>query len=252
MRQGFYLLFVLRSAFIGALLFLVGPLMADQRAPFVIGAAEFRPQAYFEDGQLVGLNIDIWRVMFKEAGLNWEGRFMPSRRIYHSLTLGKGSIDGWVTFEVEGNLMLGAPVKPSLFPGTSLYLFARAGAERQDLATLETDALIVIIGYKYDGLLAKLKARLPETLFIAAPDHKAAFLMLEAGRANYVLDYKSPGFYFAEKAGVVGLTHTEVFSKNTFFFISHNVADQAALLKRLSAASVRIIKRMDTDTDTDH
>jgi len=230
-------------------MFLAVPTAADQRVPLRIGAAEFPPRAYFEDGQLVGSNVDIWRGLLKEAGLDWEARLLPPSRLYHSLTLGKGSTDLWVSIEIESMLKLGVPVKPSLFSDANLLLYAQAGAERQNLATLRADALIVVIGYKYDGLLDAFKKRSPETRIIVAPNHKAAFSMLKAGRAAYVLDYKAPGTYFADQTGLIGLTHTAVYSRTVFFFISHNAPDKAELQKRLEAASKRILARRAAETE---
>ena len=215
----------------------------DKRAPIRIGAAEFRPQTYVENGKLIGSNVDIWRAMLLEAGLEWEDRVMPASRLYHSLTLGRGTIDGWLTVDIDVTRKLGTPVRPSLYPDSTLYLFARAGAEPQPLATLQADVLIVVIGYTYSGLLDQLKKRSPDTIVIVAPSHKVAFALLKAGRADYVLDYSAPGLYFVDQLGLEGVRHSEVNRQTVYFFVSHNVPDQAGIIARLSAASERILKR---------
>ena len=84
-----------------------------------------------EQGEFKGISVDIWRLMLHEAGLDWEAQIMPPGRLYHSLTIGKGRVDAWISIEIESMLKLGSPVKPSLYPDIRLQLFAAGGTEPQ-------------------------------------------------------------------------------------------------------------------------
>lgn len=212
------------------------------REPLRFGAADFTPLVYMEGGVLKGKIVEQRRELMREAGLESTEHFMPLSRLYHEVKLGEGSIDVWLSIDIDSMNKLGIPVRPTIFEPIKLHIIGLK-SKPPSIEGLRVDALVTIIGYKYAGLVDKLKEREPRMRVIAVPDHTAALRMLKAGRAPYIIDYLSPSLHYAAKLGLVGLKTTILYDTPLYLFVSRNYPNPEALAEKLSHAAERIITR---------
>ena len=227
---------------------------SDLKAPafMKIATLDFKPRSYFEDGKFKGYHLDLQSMLMKEAGIDYSLTIMPTSRMYHELQAGRKTVDAWLSIEVDSVVAVGIPVKPSIFSPLRLEFFGKAGSIPPKITEFKDERLITIIGYKYDGVVDKLKRRLPGLRILEAPSHEVAFRMLKAGRANYVIDYRSPALAAVAELGIEEVSNTLIYRQMTLLFVSRNNPDAKQLVARLSAASKLLIDRWKTEGKPPH
>ena len=214
----------------------------NQIKPIRFGAADFTPNVYREKGKLKGRAVERRRELMREAGLDHTEHFMPQSRLYHQIKRGKGNLDAWLSVDIESMNKLGIPVKPTVFEPLRLHIIGLKNKPPK-IQDLRVDTLIVMLGFKYAGLVDKLKEREPAMRVIAVPTHTGALRMLKAGRAPYFIDYLAPALHYAAKMGIAELNTTEIYTKPICLFISKDNAQAEELVERLNQASKRILAR---------
>ena len=211
--------------------------------PIRFGQQPYKPMSYMENGVSKGIHAEFRKDLMAEAGLAHTEHYMPLSRLYHSLKKGQSGVHTWLTIEMPETYKLGYPVRPTIFFPVRLNLFALAGTRPPTFDEFAAERLITIIGFKYGGMLDRLKKRVPGLTVLQAHNHIAAFRMLKAKRAKYVLNYLLPGLDAAKDGKVGALAHTELMQQPTLMFVSKNVSNAQALVHRLSDASKRILAR---------
>ena len=211
--------------------------------PLKVASFDFKPISYPEDGIAKGIHADMMRELMAEAGLTFTVTFTPPGRIYNELTRSSGTVEVWRSARIEKAVELGLPVLPTIFLPLPLMLFGLAGNKPPKITELTAQPLISILGYSFGGEADRLQARVPGMQILYTNGHTAAFRMLKAGRAKYVLDYWHPGIVTAQEQGIGDVAYTEVFSFPTILWVSKKMPLAQQLIKRLSAASIRILER---------
>jgi len=211
--------------------------------PLRIGALDLKPLMYLEGGVAKGSLMELQRELMEEAGLEYTQRFLPLGRLYNELELDGGTIDAWITVRIATAAQLGFPVEPTLFLPLELSMFGLAGSDPPKLMEFGEKGLITVIGFRFNGVIDRLKQRLPNLKVMAAHGHLSAFRMLKAGRSRFLIDYHLAGMDAAQSLGIGDVVHTTIYKQPTFLYISRNVPDAAALLERLGKASERILAR---------
>ena len=212
--------------------------------PLRFGSNEFKPMIYKENGVVKGLQMVLRDQLMAEADMPYTDRFYTQiSRLYHELALGKGSVDAWIAADIPSLAKLGIPVRPTIFLPIRLHIFGLGGTKPTPVETLEINALITVIGYKFAGIPGKLKQRLPKMRILTAPTHISAFKMLQARRAPYVIDYFTPAVYVVNKLHMENVTSTEISRHVVVLYVSRNNPDAEVLAARLSRAAERLIAR---------
>ena len=124
-----------------------------------------------------------------------------------------------------------------------MQLFGLAGNKPPSIEDLNEKVLVTVIGFKFSGLPERLGLEKPLMRIVKAATHKAAFQMLKARRAPYVLDYREPALHVARKLGIGDVFSTPIADYPIFFYVSRNHPLMEQLVARISAASKRILAR---------
>lgn len=213
-------------------------------APIKVGWQDFKPMIYSEGGVTKGTYVTTRNELLAEAGLEYTDIFYPQiSRLYHQLKIGKGVVDAWVSSVHPSLEALGVPVEPTTFAPIHMQLFGLAGNKPPSIEDLNEKVLVTVIGFKFSGLPERLGLEKPLMRIVKAATHKAAFQMLKARRAPYVLDYREPALHVARKLGIGDVSSTPIADYPIFFYVSRNHPLMEQLVARISAASKRILAR---------
>ena len=213
------------------------------RQPIVIGWQEFKPYAVLENGVLKGRSaIERHRLML-EADLSYRDVLVPSGRMLQRLKTGKSEIDVWVYTKTAEITAFGIPVEPRVFSVIRLQLVGGDDKSPPTLNEFVGPVLITVKSYKYSGVLAALKQRLPGLTVIEAPDVDHGMHLLRMKRAPYLLHYRPPVMEAAARMGWNEVATTDIYSLKTYMFVAKTHPQADALVKRLAEASARILKR---------
>jgi hypothetical protein len=76
--------------------------------------------------------------------------------------------------------------------------------------------------------------------YIKANKHDAAFSMLLAGRAEYLLDYKDPSETALQKISIPDLSYNQISALPCYFVISRKTRGGQAILDRLEKSYAKL------------
>jgi polar amino acid transport system substrate-binding protein len=181
------------SLYVGLLFILAtGQLQAEEpRRTLNAAFVDFPPMAYFDaNGQPAGSVIELTNSVAAESGLsiNWIG--YPIRRIYKGLRTGE--IDFWPGSQAIPALQDFTLETPSIGVDITLCAFSLDNTPQvTDLRELSEHQLVLIRGYTYRAQLDEVFAKSIRKP-IVAPNHEAAILLLQKGRAKYLISYHNP------------------------------------------------------------
>lgn len=177
--------------------------------------------------------IRLAAVMFEKAGIPWHSRRYPATRIYNYLN------DGTVEF----SMLVKAPSLSdccllSRLPvtGTELRVYhlsdKPAARSREDLIGKR---IITIRGYSYGDLRTFLNDPANNITSNAAIKHDAAFAMLEAGRADYLLDYTGPATEVLKEHPIAGIRFTPLSRIDVHLVLAKAYPDSKNVMARLES-----------------
>lgn len=163
----------------------------------------------------------------------------PPARLYHNLASG------------EIHIFLGSK-KVLVYEGKTLYsklMITQIDLRvytigQKELPTTKEGLigkkLITLRGYGYDGLIEFLE--LPENNIILNPanSHEPAFKMLEAGRVDYLLDYKKPAEKVLRNNPVQNLKFSSISKVDAYFVISKETPNAEDVLRRMEDAYMQL------------
>lgn len=197
-----------------------------------IGALDF-PPFYEVDGE--NLKGGLWKPMIEEimknAGIEYKFVGYPAKRLYLNVAEGKTPI--WMgtkgVEEYKDKVLSSTPV-------TQIHVnIYGKNAENipSNIAELKDKSVILIFGYHYAGLLKDIKD--PANGIIIAGEaktHESGFKMLEAGRADYIIDYKEPG---DATLSTLNLKYSskELKTVDIFFHVSKLYSNPEALMEKI-------------------
>lgn len=189
------------------------------RDTLIVGYVDVPPLAFRgEDGRAEGTFIELTRRVAEEAGYDLDFRYLPVSRAYHYLRT--GGIDIWpgvTDVPALENEVLESFVSPFPF---QLSAWAMEGTPPvHHFNDLNDRTLILISGYTYGGLAARLEST-PGISVTEAPNHWAAVAMLTRGRGDYLLDYQDPVRVVLEDSPVTGIREYPVRVRNAAWIFS--------------------------------
>ena len=173
--------------------------------------------------------------MFEKIGIPWRAEIYPASRLFQYLKEGR----------IQFSMLVKAP------PLTECCLFSRrpvAAAEirvyrhpsaapikrREDLRGKQ---LITLRGYSYGGLAQYIAKQAGDIVNHSAPGHEAAFRMLAAGRADYVIDYAGPAREVMADAGLTDYVSDVLSRQDVFLVLSKTYPDAETVMAELEAVA---------------
>lgn len=172
-------------------------------------------------------------VLMARAGLKWHGVPYPASRLFSNLK------DGTTNFAIlvrapslkECCLFSQKPVY-----STELKVYAIGDKPsvkvREDLAGKR---VITIRGYSYAGMLKYIADPANRVTNEVASTHKAAFEMLVAARADYLLDYASAAGDILAESPIRDLQSTPLSQLDIYLILSRTYPKAEELMARLEA-----------------
>lgn len=189
-------------------------------------------------GQLKNPLLKLADTLFSEAGIEWQARPLPAKRLFKYLK------EGVVPF----TMLVRAPGLESccLFSehpvsSTELRVYRRhvtqAVREKEDLAGKR---VITIRGYSYGGLGKYLRDPRNKVEMQEAASHAEAFLLFERGRGDYLIDYQGPAEEILREQQVVDAVYDTYKRLDVFLVLSRTFPDAPAVLKQLETVVAKL------------
>ncbi len=209
------------------------PQVAQQSA-IVFGFPEFPPLSYTNTrGEPDGYLVHLTSALFARFDIRSRAAIYPAPRLFDNLA--NGSIDFSMVVH-----------NPKL---DTCCLFSNQAVIREDLRVYHRNGMrplnekneligkkiITIQGYSYAGLINFIKDEKNRITNEVAPTHEAAFSMLDAGRADYVLDYAGPASSGLAAHPMQGLRHEVIDHLDIYLVLSKSYPDAEHLLPRLTS-----------------
>lgn len=199
------------------------------------GYPEQPPRAYTnKQGQADGHYPRLLKILFKRADMSWHGASYPAKRLMSNLDSGVTNFSILVKNPILENCCLYGKNPVWHDELRAYYVGDKPPVKNKD--DLVGKKIITLAGFAYGGLILFIDDPKNGIQNHSANSHVAAFQMLEAGRADYLLNYAEP----AEAEGLarhpVANLHSEVLETiHMYFVISKTYPDANAVLERLEA-----------------
>ncbi|GAB6098015.1 transporter substrate-binding domain-containing protein [Desulfatiferula olefinivorans] len=204
--------------------------------PLRLGYIEFPPFTYTDGHDTpAGIFIDLANHIFPDAGLSFTAESYPVRRLAEYI--GSGDLDVWMGLktlpEFEGKAFIGKT------PIAALVLRAYTRGKKPPIRVKEDligKSIIVMRGYSYGGWITYIEDPANQINHIKANKHEAAFNMLRANRADYLLDYKEPSDMALQSVSIPDLSFNQISALPCYIVISRSTPDGQNILDRLEAS----------------
>lgn len=194
------------------------------------------------DGQLKNPLLKLAGALFNEAGVEWQSRALPAKRLFKYLREGVVPFSMLVRASSLESCCLfsGRPVA-----STELRIFRQQAVQpvktKEDLAGKR---VILIRGYSYGGLGKYLRD--PQNLVEVqeAASHTEAFLLFERGRGDYLIDYQGPAEEVLSEQAIADVVYDTYSRLDVFLVLSRSYPDASGVLNKLEIAA----KKLDIDS----
>lgn len=208
-----------------------------------LGYIEFPPYTFTdESGKPAGLFIDLAKKVYPAAGYDFTAVSYPVRRL--ASYIGSGDLDIWMGLktlpEFEGKSYVGKSVIGEL------VLRAYSRGKKPPISSqndLNGKSIIVMRGYSYGGWITYIEDPKNKINHIKANKHDAAFNMLLAGRADYLLDYKDPSDTALQKIRIPDLSFNQISALPCYFVVSKKLPDGQDIVDKLDKAYEKLKKQ---------
>ena len=207
-----------------------------------LGYIEFPPVfSTDKNGKPQGLLIDLAAKVLPEAGYEWEAYSYPVKRMVDYIV--RGNLDLWIGLKTIPEF------KTTTLKGSSslldITLKAYRLGQKPDIIKREdlmNKKIIIIKGFSYGGWVNYIKNPENKVLYTETYEHLAAFKMLKAGRADYVLDYVNPSEKALQKIKIDALFENTISSFSAYFVVSKKTRDAQKVIKNLEKTYQRLKK----------
>ncbi len=204
---------------------------------------EFPPFTYTDEkGVPSGILIDLAKKVYPEAGCDFVAVSYPVRRL--ASYIGSGDLDIWMGLktlpEFEGKSYVGKSVI------AELVLRAYTRGKKAPILTqndLAGKSIIVMRGYSYGGWITYIEDPKNKINHIKANKHDAAFNMLRAGRAEYLLDYREPSESALQKIKIPDLSFNQISALPCYFVVTKKLPDGQEIVDRLDKVYEKLKKQ---------
>jgi len=209
--------------------------------PNVIIAAfnEAPPMAYTNaKGRLDGALFRVARSLFAAAGIPWQGMAYPTLRLLKGLRDGSFNFSMLVRMPALDECCLFSS-EPVVIQEPRVYFLAGKTpvSSKEDLAGR---SLIVVNGFTYGGMINHFNNPANRVTLEKAETLDAAFRMLAAERADYLLSYEINARTVLAARPIDGLESRIIGRIPVYLVLSRTYPDAEAVLARLE----RLVKAM--------
>lgn len=211
--------------------------------PLILGFVEFPPASYVDaDGKPAGELLDLGQRALEEAGYSWEAKHYPANRL--ASYMGTGEVDLFLGISTvpgfEGNTIAGEKTIAHI----ELRAYAKGDApviERWE--DLRGKTVIILRGYSYGGWIGEILDPANGINALEVDEHEQALKVLNLGRGDILLDYKSPVDTALRQVEVPDLQSTLISLLNCKFVVSRKTPQAQKVLTDLEAAFERLEER---------
>ncbi len=204
--------------------------------PLKIGIVHFPPLFVVEGENVVGGSVvDIMEKTLKHASLDYRLLSYPAKRAY--VSLGTGIID--LHGGLKRNINYHNQVIYSKNPITSIELRIHGFGDTPiptSMAELRGTQLGLIRGFNYGGKLKTLTDSENEKYVTIIDSHSSALLMLQNGRIDFLLDYKSPIDSALKNSPMPGIRHTILEKLDLYFVLNKNRPNALEIMTLIEAS----------------
>lgn len=202
--------------------------------PLRIGIEHFPPfMTINEDGSYGGTALATTKQILKTLDISYTIDGFPPAREFEYIATGK--TDLVFTVKKTNNKY----AKTALFskqPIMKITLMMYAMPESPPPGEQEAwinKRFIVIRGYNYGGFINNINAREKNGEITVQPvnSHKAAFMMLQAGRGDYVVDYQSPASAVIDELNMTIIQHTRLIDVDVHIVMNPKFPNAEQLLR---------------------
>lgn len=207
-----------------------------ERPPPAIIAAfnDAPPMAFTNDkGEVDGALIRVARSLFAAATLPWSGGAYPAPRLIKGMQDGSFNFSMLVRMPALAECCLFSAI-PVIVQEPRVYFLAGTPpvADKEGLAGR---SLIVVNGFTYAGLIQYVRDPANAMVVEVAETLDAAFRMLAAGRADYLLSYEANAQAVLAVRPVQGIESRIIGRIPVYLVLSKAYPDAAATLVRLES-----------------
>lgn len=209
-----------------------------------VGALDFPPFYEVVSNQVTGgVMLEPIAKLMKEADLHYRLNGFPPKRLYRLLANGEVHFFIGLEHAPEYDGQVYASPSPINIIRLQLYRLPTT-AKLPTVQALAGKTLLVIRGYSYGGALLKLLRLTPTPIVREANDHHQALQMLQAGRADYLLDYsQAVNYTLQEMEDPPKLAAKTLSVLKLHLLVSKKAPDAERLIQKLTHAMERLIAR---------
>lgn len=201
-----------------------------------LGYIEFPPVfSTNQEGRPQGILIDLASQVIPKAGYKWEAYSYPVKRMANYMA--KGKLDLWIglkTIPIFNDTTIKGSTKV-----LTITLKAYKTKNLPDITKKEDllgKSIIILRGFSYGGWINYITDPANNIDYIETHDHKAAFRMLKAGRADYLLNYKYPAIKALKIVDIPDLKDNTISSFGAYFVLSKKTPNASMIIKKLELA----------------
>ena len=226
------------SVFFLGLMVWLGTYSVQAQDPVRVGIFDFPPfYSKRVEEPAKGLLVDLAKNEIAEINRISEFNIMSTPTLIKSL--------------VNGDVDVGMLIKHPALLDTALYskkpisnieLVAFRGMNTPKLKSynnLSGQKVLVLAGYGYGGILAKMKKLDIKPIFVEASDIESGLDMLLSGRADYFLSYLKPSREIAKRKGYLSrdnwLVSDEISKFDVYWIVSKMIDGAEELMERLES-----------------
>lgn len=187
-------------------------------------------------GNLKNPLVKLAAPLFEQAGIEWKPQAYPAKRMFARLREGKSKFSMLVNAKKAlGGCCLLSKNRVAVVE-IRIYRHADASpiTSKEDL---KGKSVITIRGYSYAGWRDFINDPANAITNNVAGDHFAAFAMLAAGRADYVLDYAGPAEEVLTKTPIDDITFDSVSQTDVFLILHKSYPDAGNVMRKLEDIS---------------
>lgn len=207
-------------------------------ASLEVGLLDFPPYYVLGRNEEVkgGLFVDMLVKILDRAGLEYSFAGYPPKRLYSNV--GKGITHIWMgtlgVEEYEGKTL----VSPQIMAEINLHVFSmdKVAPLPKNLEELKGKSVITIFGYNYGGVIKFLEDPSNKIILEPAKTHESAFMMLQMGRAGFVLDYLEPAGEALSKLALPDLRHAPIKVLPLYIHVSKTLPDAQQIMDKIMKA----------------
>ena len=230
--------------FLWCFLLITGPLntalATQQKLELVVmGYLHFPPHSYSVNGRATGSQLDLAHQIFARMGQNYKMVELPAARLYRALA--SGFIHVWMGANGVPELAEKTLASKLVTGHIRMRLYSMRKEDPVNFDQLKGQKLITISGFTYNDKIKRIQSAEMNLTLLETTAHRTAFLMLDAGRADYLLNYELPSKIAIAKMGIRGLSSELIEEVLLYHIVSKKAPQPEALLSLMVEGSKLVL-----------